>query len=275
MDVGQTLRQRREALGYTLEEVQAATKIRLRYLQAIEAGRAQDLPGPVYTRGFIRSYANFLELDGTALAAAWGRPAETDGEGSSPQPAPPAMAPPPPRTAPNRRPAIIALWVLALLAIAAAALAIRGPGRPAGATAGSRAPATPTAAATAKATATATSGSQPAATPTATASKPTVSARSGTDASGNPVTTYTVAGASDLTVTVLATARCWFDVTVDGTAADPNLTLLPGDSRTWRGSSQVAMRIGFPPGASLSVDGVPIPAFQGQSPVNVAFVLGH
>lgn len=61
--LGEFLRQRREALGITLEELQTRTKIRIKYLEAIEAGDFEVIPGEVYLRGFIRSVANELGID--------------------------------------------------------------------------------------------------------------------------------------------------------------------------------------------------------------------
>ncbi|MCL6445282.1 MAG: DUF4115 domain-containing protein [Alicyclobacillus sp.] len=66
-ELGQELRQRREALGMDLDELQAKTKIRKRYLIALEEGAWDELPGEVYARGFVRSYAACVGLDGQAL----------------------------------------------------------------------------------------------------------------------------------------------------------------------------------------------------------------
>jgi cytoskeletal protein RodZ len=68
--IGQQLRQRREERQLSLEQVAQATHIRLRYLQALEAGEFGVLPSEVQRRGFLRSYANFLNLDANALLAA-------------------------------------------------------------------------------------------------------------------------------------------------------------------------------------------------------------
>src|SRR3954463_6639336 len=65
--VGTILREARSRRKVELSEVEAATRIRLRYLKAIEAEEWDVLPGGVYTRGFIRTYANFLGLDGDRL----------------------------------------------------------------------------------------------------------------------------------------------------------------------------------------------------------------
>ncbi|PWI58239.1 helix-turn-helix domain-containing protein [Sulfoacidibacillus thermotolerans] len=68
-ELGNYLRQTREARGLTLSDVVEATKIRSRYLLAIEEGDLSIMPGIVYARGFIRSYADYLGLDGAKLTA--------------------------------------------------------------------------------------------------------------------------------------------------------------------------------------------------------------
>lgn len=67
--VGTILRQARNRRKVELSEVEAATRIRLRYLRAIEDEEWDVLPGGVYTRGFIRTYAVFLGLDGDRLVS--------------------------------------------------------------------------------------------------------------------------------------------------------------------------------------------------------------
>ena len=65
--IGAILREARNRRKVELSEVEAATRIRLRYLRAIEDEEWDVLPGGVYTRGFIRTYASFLGLDGERL----------------------------------------------------------------------------------------------------------------------------------------------------------------------------------------------------------------
>lgn len=67
-DIGEVLRRTREEKGLTLHEAQVETKIRAKYLEALERGDESAVPGEVYYRGFLRSYANFLGLDGKELA---------------------------------------------------------------------------------------------------------------------------------------------------------------------------------------------------------------
>lgn len=67
MNVGKKLQQKREELGISLEKIEHLTKIQKRYLRAIEIGDWSRLPEPVYTRGFIHSYARTLGVDLTEL----------------------------------------------------------------------------------------------------------------------------------------------------------------------------------------------------------------
>ncbi len=60
---GAMLREQREALGLALTDVAAALRIRPAYLDALEAGRPDELPGAVYAIGFIRAYADHLGHD--------------------------------------------------------------------------------------------------------------------------------------------------------------------------------------------------------------------
>jgi hypothetical protein len=66
--IGTTLREARNRRKVELSEVERAIKIRARYLRAMENEEWGVLPGGPYTRGFIRTYANFLGLDGDRLA---------------------------------------------------------------------------------------------------------------------------------------------------------------------------------------------------------------
>jgi cytoskeletal protein RodZ len=69
-EIGRTLREAREARGLTFETVEDRTKIRARYLVALEAERFDELPGEAYARGFLRTYADAVGLDGQEVLAA-------------------------------------------------------------------------------------------------------------------------------------------------------------------------------------------------------------
>ena len=60
---GEYLRREREMRGVSLEEISTATKISIRFLQAIENEELSKLPGGIFTRSFVRTYARYLGLD--------------------------------------------------------------------------------------------------------------------------------------------------------------------------------------------------------------------
>ncbi|MFB9273541.1 helix-turn-helix domain-containing protein [Cohnella cellulosilytica] len=62
-DLGALLRKAREQRGYTLDDIQEYTKIRKRYLEAIETGEYKVLPGSFYVRAFVKTYAETVGLD--------------------------------------------------------------------------------------------------------------------------------------------------------------------------------------------------------------------
>jgi helix-turn-helix protein len=61
----------RERKGVDVHRAERDTKIRARYLQALERGDYRALPGTVYTRGFLRSYAAYLGLDPDTVIDQW------------------------------------------------------------------------------------------------------------------------------------------------------------------------------------------------------------
>ena len=64
---GPLLRERREAMGVTLAEAEVATRIRQKYLAALEADEWDLLPGEVVGRGFLRNYSTYLGLEPTEM----------------------------------------------------------------------------------------------------------------------------------------------------------------------------------------------------------------
>lgn len=62
-EIGSTLREARQRRGYDIARCEQGTKIRGKYLRAMEDEQFDVLPSPTYVRGFLRSYAEFLDLD--------------------------------------------------------------------------------------------------------------------------------------------------------------------------------------------------------------------
>jgi len=63
VEIGQKLKSQRELLGFSLEDVERHTHLRIRYLTSLEAGDLDGLPSPVQGRGMLNNYAVFLGLD--------------------------------------------------------------------------------------------------------------------------------------------------------------------------------------------------------------------
>jgi len=61
--VGEILKKRREELGQDLREISNILRIKHDYLRAIEEGAFEKLPEPVYVKGYIREYADHLQID--------------------------------------------------------------------------------------------------------------------------------------------------------------------------------------------------------------------
>jgi len=86
----------RERKGVDLYRAERDTKIRSRYLAALERGDYKELPGAVYTKGFLRNYALYLGLDPDEILVQWRR---ERGDGAPP---PPVISVPRPIAPPRR-----------------------------------------------------------------------------------------------------------------------------------------------------------------------------
>jgi cytoskeleton protein RodZ len=69
MSFGENLRRERELRGISLHEIAEATKISVRFLQALEQDRLDVLPGGIFPRAFIKQYARYLGLDAERVLA--------------------------------------------------------------------------------------------------------------------------------------------------------------------------------------------------------------
>ena len=109
----------RERKGVDLYRAERDTKIRARYLAALERGDYKELPGAVYTRGFLRNYALYLGLDPEEVLLQWRT------ERGTPKEAPPVIVVPrpiaPPRKGMSFSPSIV---VAALLTVAVVAFGV-------------------------------------------------------------------------------------------------------------------------------------------------------
>jgi len=104
-ELGDQLRRARENKGLSLQETEKATGIRKRFLQAMEEGRFDALPGQIQLRGFLRNYANYVGLNGDEMLTLYERQtlaAQTTAALQSASPARPvAVQPAPPKLQPT------------------------------------------------------------------------------------------------------------------------------------------------------------------------------
>src|SRR5512142_344861 len=69
--IGERLRTARQARGLTIQQAVSATRIKAKYLTALEEGDLDAFLSPVQLRGFLRNYAVYLRLDADDLLASF------------------------------------------------------------------------------------------------------------------------------------------------------------------------------------------------------------
>ncbi|MEM9554779.1 MAG: RodZ domain-containing protein [Acidobacteriota bacterium] len=110
---GPWLRRQREGREIELREIAEASKISLRYLQALEQGQFEVLPAPVFTKGFLRQYARYIGLDPEEVINAYLAARQFQDDVEEPRFDPPARGRS--RGARNLRYLLVVLVVAALL----------------------------------------------------------------------------------------------------------------------------------------------------------------
>src|SRR4051794_38550085 len=124
LDIGAQLRETRMRRRIDISEVEAATKIRAKYLRALENEEWSLLPGPTFVKTFLRTYAEYLDLDARSMVEEYRqryeRPATTELT-----PFGPGMGGRPPR---RRRP-VLGPWVLVAGVLVALVAALYGLGK--------------------------------------------------------------------------------------------------------------------------------------------------
>ncbi len=83
--IGEVLKRTRTRRKLDIRNVEQQTKIRTKYLRALENEEWETLPGPAYAKGFLRTYAQFLGLDGDALVDEYRRSVESSLGADQPQ----------------------------------------------------------------------------------------------------------------------------------------------------------------------------------------------
>ncbi|OQA08748.1 MAG: Helix-turn-helix domain protein [Firmicutes bacterium ADurb.Bin373] len=71
VEIGNRLKEARLARGLTPEDVEEETKIRKKYIMALEMEQFEILPGPIYARAFLKNYAKYLNIDPNEITDAF------------------------------------------------------------------------------------------------------------------------------------------------------------------------------------------------------------
>ena len=120
-EIGQTLREARMRARIDISELEAETKIRAKYLRALENEEWNLLPGPTYVKSFLRTYAEALGLDGRLLLEEYKlrheRLSEHELQPISPRTARDARRRPPPRRGPPRGTMVALVFVVLIGAL--------------------------------------------------------------------------------------------------------------------------------------------------------------
>src|SRR5579859_194244 len=254
--IGERLRNARTARGLTLEDIEAATRIKSHYLDALEREAWDELPGATYVRGFLASYARELGISVDEILSLYSAPAvrapSATVSSAVPRPVEVRITPANPQS--RLRRTITAIAVVFVAGAAVLGYILVGQLRQFAATRPR-----PEAAAPAPSGA----GSQPgasqpagAAPGTAGASGQTVTGTSGTPAAGgSQAVTFT--GGGGVVVNAQATDRSWVRVVSDGSVVYEGF-LSAGDHQVWQGQHQVSVRVGNASALDLSVNGQPV-----------------
>jgi cytoskeleton protein RodZ len=215
---GENLRKERELRGVSLREIADATKISVRFLQALEEGRVDILPGGLFPRAFVKQYAVFLGLDvDKAVAdfvAAYGEAPPERKAYSDP---------------PRRSRVTLGRAFLAAVAVLAVVLTFGRGGD------GERA--------------------RPEPTPTPVVAAPAVLPTDRVYPSPSLAPASTAAGDS-LVLTMTAEQECWVEVRADGETVI-NRVLAEGESQTLEARGEIVLSVGNAGGLSIRVNDRP------------------
>jgi cytoskeletal protein RodZ len=238
--IGDSLREARTRRGYSPADVHKAIRIRERYLTALEEERWDMLPGEAYTKGFLRTYSDYLGLDSRLYIDEYNaRVARHDEE-------PPPLVPH--VTAVAGRHGTGRGIVLALAAVAVIGAAVAGlvAWRLSGSSTTAPRSTPPAAAAT---------------TPSAKAHTP----------KPKPTPTTTAVATGPVRTVIAASDRCWIlvrDGGPNGTVVFEG-TLEPGEAKHFQFTSRLWLRMGRPDVLDITIGGKPIATTLPSGPANL------
>ena len=219
MSFGETLRRERELRGISLHEIAEATKISVRFLQALEQDRHDILPGGTFPRAFVKQYARHIGLDADRVAAEF-QYLHAPEEPSERRVPPRQRWSPPPG----------AIFLGALVVVAVLLLTLRRPGGEAPARAGQ---------------------GQAAAAPAVLPSD-----RVYPPPTPTPAATPASAPGEGLVLTLTAQQSCWVEVRADGQTVF-NRVLNEGETETLAAQGELVLSVGNAGGLAIRLNDRP------------------
>ncbi len=246
--LGEELKRLREDKGLSFREVSAATHIGSRFLQAIESDNYSILPGGIFNRGFVRSYARYVGLDEEQALVLYNQQLEAQG-GEAPRSTAPSWDGI--EDEPSSPWGTIALIVIILLVLSAGVYAAYRWFKGEAATS-QIVGTTPIPSATPSVLSSPELNVSPA--PTATeATSPAVIASPSPNATASPAPLN-----GNLLVKVqIGTNQCWLKVKSDANPAAEG-TLNPGDTREFTASEKMILSFGNAVGITATLNGRPM-----------------
>jgi cytoskeletal protein RodZ len=218
---GENLKRERELRGVSLRDLADATKISIRFLEALEKGRVDQLPGGLFPRAFVRQYARHLGLDAEKVVSEF---LFEHGESGLPE------KPPPPRPTGPRVSRGLLLFLVVALAGAFLTWKRLGAARDAASV-------------------------LPPATSLPVVIQPTDRVYPPPPSLGALSTPVTVTG-SGITLSLTAQADCWVLAEADGQTV-LNRVLSSGESQTFEARGQIVLSVGNAGGLVIKVNDHP------------------
>ena len=248
MDIGGELRRARTARQLSIAELSRRTKISPAVLTAMETNQFGRVPGGLFTRAFLRTYAREVGLDPDATVQQYRaefeapdtpEPEQTHPAARTPDPDLDSTAPPGEERGPSQA---IGLAVVILIGIVYFGFERHRT----------------------------TADAAPRATDTAVAA---TAAAGPVATSGSVTTAGTTAPAQSLKMELRATGDCWISASVDGESALSRL-MTAGERQQFEAWDEVAMRVGDPGTLQMTINGVPAkPLGPEGAPVNAKITL--
>ena len=248
-DIGNTLREARIRKGLTLTDVETVTKIRSKYLVALEENDFEVLPGSTVVKGFLRSYAVFLKIDPELILAEYRSQYEYHKEELRPlrteltqQRRSPTSAERKKKRTRRAQRGYVAAGVIAVAIVIFLAWLGAGRGQPPATLSASNLPST-----------------------TSTAFSTAVAVQTTTTSSTVPESTSTTAGVATTTgenvtmVLDVTAGSCWLVVREDNENGAELYagTLSAGGKQTFNSAKRYYLMAGIPDSLSVSVNGTP------------------